>query len=261
MCLFERSTWKWNSRKVLDLKRFFSSVDTMVSLRSVMGANRKPPSPMKPPSHDLVSDALISELQFQIKESEDFKKELQRRKNEDLGRPDYSWLMNSAKSYRITQVTRMEIEEISKLIGVDSVSTIISQFRELINKEIPVDKLASYLKFVLHQHVNGKDKPQAEKYENYKQLKGLREEYTARSSSAATLQPATIDKTNRPLSAPLSNNRRILKRGKVHPGAESGKNSNDSCVIKLEDLDENENGISFFMPNDEARKGYGTTYV
>uniref|UniRef100_A0A7M5XBM2 Uncharacterized protein n=1 Tax=Clytia hemisphaerica TaxID=252671 RepID=A0A7M5XBM2_9CNID len=106
----------------------------------------------------IISETLLQELEFQITENENYAKDLEKQKNSSSGRPDYTWLMDKPKTYRLPPLTRLELEEMSKYLHVDDVSLIIQEFRDAIDYDVAVDKLANYLKFIMNHHIHEKRK-------------------------------------------------------------------------------------------------------
>ena len=73
----------------------------------------------------LIAESLLQELEFQIREAENYNKEMEKQKNNESGRPDYTWLMDTPKAYRLPPAARSELEELSKHLDTSEVSQII----------------------------------------------------------------------------------------------------------------------------------------
>lgn len=169
----------------------------------------------------LIAENLLQELEFQIREAENYNREVEKQKNNESGRPDYTWLMDTPKAYRLPPVARSEVEELSKHLDTSDVSQIIREFRDAIDYEVAPDKMANYLKFIINHHIyeKRKDRNCAE----YKRLQLTPTNHVPiRSQSSAIIQKqirlisgASAGANGRPSSAPLSGSWK--KRSRVHP--------------------------------------------
>ena len=172
----------------------------------------------------LIAENLLQELEFQIREAENYNKEMEKQKNNESGRPDYTWLMDTPKAYRLPPAARSELEELSKHLDTSDVSQIIKEFRDAIDYDVAPDKMANYLKFIMNHHIYEKRKDR-----NCAEYKRLQLTPTnpvpIRSQSSAIIQQQIRlirggEGTNgRPSSAPLSNSWK--KRSRVHPAIRS----------------------------------------
>lgn len=220
-----------------------STTKMFLSLKSIFNASAAESHPSKPPSRttpprQIISETLIEELESQIRETEEHLKEVQRKINEDSGRPDYSWLRDAQKAYRIPQITRLELEDASRLLKPDDVSGIINEFRNSISKDLPVDKLPNYLKFIISSHLQNKRKHPSYTPSNYVQLEIAAEndQVPERSQSSAIIKKNTFltnYELQRPQSAPVSNSWK--KRVKVHPSSGLVNKHTSNCYIELGD--------------------------
>lgn len=220
------------------------SFKSMFSNSTTSHASKRPSSNLQP--RKMVSEALLEELEFQTREKEEYVREVQKKKNEILGRPDYTWLMDIPKSYRLPQIVRLEIEEISRLVDLNDVSSIISDFRTAITKDIPVDKIASYMKFTINHYLQNKKKQAKYKFDHYKQLRHINNEIPQRSSSTAIIKQTSVninEEIYRPQSAPISHNWK--KRSKIFPvdlSCLENTTKKDCLIIELDDhVNENNN--------------------
>ncbi|ELT90737.1 hypothetical protein CAPTEDRAFT_49596, partial [Capitella teleta] len=61
----------------------------------------------------MVAESLMMELDFQVQEAEQLHQEQKQQEKREATGVDYSWLMTpSTKGYEMSQVERMEIEEL-----------------------------------------------------------------------------------------------------------------------------------------------------
>jgi len=203
----------------------------------------------------VIAETLLQELEFQIRESQNYARDVEKQKTADSGRPDYTWLMDTPKSYRVPPVVRTEIEELSKYLDVDEVSTIIKEFRDAIDYDIAVDKMVNYLKFIINHHVQEKRK--TNNLEEYKRLQ-LTPNYESpvRSKSSAVIKQIKATATVRPQSAPLSS--AWKKRTKVHPVNRTAYKENKShCIyINLEGGVSQENEENSFVQENSTENSF-----
>eukprot|EP00111_Clytia_hemisphaerica_P021304 TCONS_00062720-protein len=193
----------------------------------------------------IISETLLQELEFQITENENYAKDLEKQKNNASGRPDYTWLMDKPKTYRLPPLTRLELEEMSKYLHVDDVSLIIQEFRDAIDYDVAVDKLANYLKFIMNHHIHEKRK--TKNSDEYQRLQlTTTNSAPVRSQSSAIMKQIKMNTLSRPSSAPLTNTWK--KRVRVHPmnAREISNDKSDAVYIDLSGHTQNDN---FTDPN------------
>jgi len=174
---------------------------------------------------NLVFDAIYEELEYQIRQIEELNKNTRKHKNTSKGRPDYSWLMDAPKSYKISQLAQLEIKEMCKIVKLQDVTVLVQEFRRLVTTETKVDKLPSIMKYVLRQNVSRDgDFLSPQDSDN---ISG----HACRSSSDAMIRDKKLEnvsKVERPSSAP--SNWKFKKRvSKISPA--------DIC-IPIEGLDD-----------------------
>ena len=178
---------------------------------------------------DNVFEKLMEELDFEIKEKEQSIKSEKKKQNIKMGKPDYTWLMDQKKPYRVSRNMRLEMKELSKTVTIDEGTKIINEFRELIKSETNVEHYPTILKFILRQRALNNLKQEM----NYKQYQSLNANTkTSRRNSDFVLQDRTIvniRKRERPHSAP--SNRNLIKRNsKVAPLVTRYQNNKDYII-------------------------------
>ena len=190
-----------------------------------------------------VFEKLMEELDFEIKEKEQSIKFEKKKHNMKMGKPDYTWLMDQKKSYRVSRNTQLELKELSKTVTVDEGTKIINEFRELIKSETNVEHYPTILKFILRQRALNNLKQET----SYKQYQSLNANIkTSRRNSDFILQDRTIvniKNRGRPRSAP--SNRNFIKRNsKIAPLVSQYQNNKDYIIdIDTETVD-NSHSIS-----------------
>lgn len=167
-----------------------------------------------------IAETLLQELEFEIRECENHARQLEKKRNSESGRPDYTWLMDTPKSYRLPPMVRLELEEMARHLEPTDVSTIIKEFRDAIDYDVAPDKIANYLKFIVSHHIyeERKDRNCAE----YTRLQLVPTTSAAipvaRSQSSAIIEQLKMSSNSdavRPSSAPISGSWK--KRSKVFP--------------------------------------------
>lgn len=182
-------------------------------------------------------EKLMEELDFEIKEKEQSIKSEKKKQNIKMGKPDYTWLMDQKKPYRVSRNMRLELKELSKTVTIDEGTKIINEFRELIKSERNVEHYPTILKFILRKRVLTNLK-QEMSYKQYQSLNANTK--TSRRNSDFVLQDRTIvniKNRERPRSAP-SNGNFIKRNSKVAPLISRYQNNKDYIIdIDLETVD------------------------
>ena len=105
----------------------------MVSLASfgfMLKANDCPPSKS---DSDIVCEALMLELECQIKDVERINRELDKERKRRANVADYSWLISTPpKSFEIPQLERLALEDLASKVRPEDSGNIISEFRKVI---------------------------------------------------------------------------------------------------------------------------------
>ena len=122
----------------------------MWPLRGIFGTPA-PKTPSARRNSELVTEALLSELDNQVKLAVEKQKQQRRLENERQGRPDYSWLVDDTNTrYKMPQLIRLEIEDLGRYIEPDRVTKLIHEFRKLIKEDTQPEQLAGYMKFMIN---------------------------------------------------------------------------------------------------------------
>ena len=127
----------------------------MVSLTS-LGINLKArdSSPAKAES-DVVCEALMMELECQIKEIERINRDVEREKKKMANIADYSWLISAPqKSFEIPQMERLALEELASKVRPEDSGDVISEFRNVV-EGIPRDvtELSQVMRCIIEKHL------------------------------------------------------------------------------------------------------------
>ena len=184
-----------------------------------------------------VFEKLMEELDFEIKEKEQSIKFEKKKHNIKMGKPDYTWLMDQKRPYRVSRNMQLELKELSKTVTIDEGTKIINEFRELIKSETNVEHYPTILKFILRQRALNNLKQET----SYKQYQSLNTNIkTFRRNSDFVLQDRTvvnIKNRERPHSTP--SNRNFIKRNsKIAPLVSQYQNNKDYIIdIDTETVD------------------------
>lgn len=125
----------------------------MLPLKTVW--NKLTVDPNQPPVRDqqsLVSDSLMNELDFHVKEMERMERENdQERKRQETG-VDYSWLISAPpKVYEVPQLERLELEGQCYQVKPSESGTVLSLFRDALLNEPKSYELARILRACIRQ--------------------------------------------------------------------------------------------------------------
>lgn len=131
--LFETSKWHRRTKHT-----------QMVSLTSLGLKLKSRDSPPAKADSDVVCEALMMELECQIKDIERINREGEREKKRMANIADYSWLISTPqKSFEIPQMERLALEELASKVRPEDSGNVISEFRGIVEgiprdvKEIP----------------------------------------------------------------------------------------------------------------------------
>ena len=116
----------------------------MVSLTN-LGLRLKPKdSPPVKADSDVVCEALLTELESQMRDVERINREVEREKKRVANIADYSWLITTPqKSLEIPQIERLALEQLASKVRPEDSGNIISEFRDAVEgiprntKELP----------------------------------------------------------------------------------------------------------------------------
>ena len=116
----------------------------MVSLTSLGLRLKARDSPPVKAESDVVCEALIEELESQIKDVERINREVERENKRMANEADYSWLISTPpKSFEIPQMERLVLEQLASKVQPQDSGNVISEFRDAVQgiprdiKELP----------------------------------------------------------------------------------------------------------------------------
>lgn len=111
----------------------------MLSLTSLgLKLKAKDSLPVKAES-DVVCEALMMELESQIRDVERINRDVEREKRRLSNIADYSWLISTpSKSFEIPQIERLALEQLASKVRPEDSGSIISEFRNAV-EGIPRD--------------------------------------------------------------------------------------------------------------------------
>lgn len=127
----------------------------MVSLTSLgLKLKARDSLPAKAES-DVVCEALMMELECQIKEIERINREVDQEKKRMANIADYTWLISvPPKTFEIPQMERLALEELASKILPEDSGDVISEFRSIV-EGIPRDvtELSQVMRCVIEKHL------------------------------------------------------------------------------------------------------------
>lgn len=116
----------------------------MVSLTNLGLRLKAKDSPPVKADGDVVCEALLMELESQIRDVERINREVEREKKRVANIADYSWLITTPpKSFEIPQIERLALEQLAAKVRPEDSGNIISEFRDAVEgiprntKELP----------------------------------------------------------------------------------------------------------------------------
>lgn len=127
----------------------------MVSLTSLGLSLRSRDSPPAKAESDVVCEALMMELECQIKEVERINREVEREKKKMANIADYTWLISAPpKSFEIPQMERLALEEIASKVRPEDSGDVITDFRNVV-QGIPRDvtELSQVMRCIIEKHL------------------------------------------------------------------------------------------------------------
>lgn len=126
----------------------------MVSLTNI-GLKLKPSEgPRVKVESDVVCEALMEELDSQIKDVARINREVEREKKKTANQADYSWLISTPpKSYQIPHMERLTLEQLASKVRPEDSGNVISEFRDIV-EGIPrdVEELPKIMRFVIEKN-------------------------------------------------------------------------------------------------------------
>ena len=116
----------------------------MVSLTSLGLRLKARDSPPVKAESDVVCEALMEELESQIRDVERINREVERENKRMANEADYSWLISTPpKSFEIPQMERLVLEQLASKVQPQDSGNVISEFRDAVQgiprdiKELP----------------------------------------------------------------------------------------------------------------------------
>lgn len=135
----------------------------MIPLKTVW--NKLTADPNRPPERDQqsqVSDSLMNELDYQIKELEKLEREHDLDKKRKETGVDYSWLISSpTKSYEIPQLERLELEGLCYQVKPEETGKVLSLFRDTLFNEPKPNELSRLLRACIRQVLDQRPKEES----------------------------------------------------------------------------------------------------
>lgn len=126
----------------------------MLSLRDVLlNLNSNQRDAKDQNSRQFVVEAVFAELELQLKEFEETKIRKRRVENELLGRPDYSWLIDSKPGFKIPHNIRLELEELCRSVNPDQIHLMFREFRSLVDENSTPELICGYMRFTLEDNI------------------------------------------------------------------------------------------------------------
>lgn len=163
----------------------------MVSL-SVLGLNfHKNEGPPAKSDSVLVCEALMMELETQIKDVERLSRNQDKEAKKRRNLADYSWLATApVKSYEIPQIERLALESLASRVEAKDCSEIITQFRALVDgiARRP-DELPRIMRTIIEKYLTEKPDNEGDTMMNWitRSMSNLR---TFKSQSSSKVYPA-----------------------------------------------------------------------
>ncbi|KAI0219866.1 Protein RD3, partial [Lamellibrachia satsuma] len=118
------------------------------------------PSSGKPPERNptiVVMESLLMELDYEVEQADLARIENERRSREQTMGVDYSWLViKSPKPYSISQLERLELEELCMKVKPQESTVIIRMFRDALVREPPVEDIPKIFRAVIIQLLEGR---------------------------------------------------------------------------------------------------------
>ena len=103
---------------------------------------------------DLVAETLLEELESCMREVDACQRQKEAQSKRDSGVPDYSWLVsNSEQPYKIPNLLKIELEDLTTQIDPDDTSRVIINFRKSVTDFMKVQDIPECFKSVLKRHI------------------------------------------------------------------------------------------------------------
>jgi len=142
---------------------FFFQAFEMFSLKSIWKPWAGDSS--KPPERDermMVSDSLLLELEFHMKEGEQLAREKEQEERRQQTGVDYSWLVSTpSKPYEIPQLERLELEDLCYQVKPPECSKVVQSFRDSMLNEPAVKEMPKIFKACIRQVIEHRPKEES----------------------------------------------------------------------------------------------------
>ncbi|KAK6168055.1 hypothetical protein SNE40_021957 [Patella caerulea] len=136
-----------------------------MALKSIWKRYWTSPDTYRPPEKDehmVVSETLMSELDYHIKEMERLHREHDHEEEKQRTGVDYSWLVSEQpKGYEIPQLERLELEELCYKVSSTECGKIVSLFRDALLREPGVRDLTRIMRACIAQVVEQRPKEES----------------------------------------------------------------------------------------------------
>lgn len=115
-------------------------------------------SPAKEVDMDHTSVAILSELDYQMYVAEERMQAIQQEQRRiEMGGCDYSWLVaTKPKFYEMSEVERLQLEELCRCVAPAECSAVIRSFREAILGEEQASRMPIVLRSIIHQVIEAR---------------------------------------------------------------------------------------------------------
>jgi len=112
--------------------------------------------------HLVACDVLMTELDFHIKELEYIKQEQKQEERRLKTGVDYSWLMEvNTRGFEMSQMERLELEQLCCKVTGSEVTQVISLFRDSISRDPPVEDLPFILRSCVKKILDERPNPES----------------------------------------------------------------------------------------------------
>lgn len=107
---------------------------------------------------DHTSVAILSELDYQMYVAEERMQAIQQEQRRiEMGGCDYSWLVaTKPKFYEMSEVERLQLEELCRCVAPAECSAVIRSFREAILGEEQASRMPIVLRSIIHQVIEAR---------------------------------------------------------------------------------------------------------
>lgn len=127
----------------------------MVSLTNLVLRLKASDVPPVKAESDLVCEALMDELETQIKDVQRINRQVEREKKKMTNQADYSWLISTPpKPFQMPHVKRLTLEQLASKVRPEDSGNVISAFRDVV-EGIPRDvaELPGVMRFIIEKNL------------------------------------------------------------------------------------------------------------